>query len=170
MSVPNVSFVGHGRQAYYASSVDPSLDLQPTESLNLPSATVSQAQNHPAQPLELSPSQSEIMCQKCEADPNCRRKIFKGENMKNSLRKHIREQHSGRQFERYECLLPSQSGSPCLELIKSAQNLRRHVIDRHPTEARELPSTDMKRRPNDVANAKLAAWFRKVSVREQGAA
>ena len=170
-SVPNVSSVGHGRQAYYAGSVDSSLDLQPIDRLNLPSAIVSQAQNQPAQPHALSPSQFEIICPECEADTNCRRKIFKGPNRKNTLRKHMREQHSGRQFERYKCLLLNQSGSSCLELIKSAQNLRRHVIDKHPNEACELPRPDLSmRRPNHVANAKLTAWFEKVPIQQQGAA
>ena len=167
-TVRNTSSVGNGRHSRYASSVCSRLGSEPLGTLGPPPAALSPghyAQSQSTQPSAVFSSESEITCPECEADPNRKRKIFKGPNRKNSFGKHILNQHSSRRFERYKCSLQCASGSPCLELIKSAQNLRRHVEDKHPKESHQLPPTDAaRRRPNDVAKAKLAVWFQKVSI------
>ncbi|CAD6571099.1 MAG: hypothetical protein ASARMPRED_004201 [Alectoria sarmentosa] len=112
----------------------------------------------------LSSGSSVNTCNICDDDPDCERKpAYYGtsESQKSSLRRHMRQEHSGGQNWSYQCSI-DKDGSPCGEFISRADNRRRHVELTHPKESRELPPKDAKRNANDITNAKLDGWISKV--------
>lgn len=109
---------------------------------------------------------SETRCTKCDDDPDREHKpAFQGDirSQKTSLKRHMREEHSGSQVWSYQCLLDKRDGSACMTVIKEPRGRRKHVETLHPTESGELPPTDAdKRRPNNKTDAMLGEWFAKV--------
>lgn len=120
------------------------------------------AGHRPGHPL--SSGSSMKTCTICDDDPDCERKpAYYGtsESQKSSLRRHMREEHSGGQNWSYQCSI-DKDGSPCGEFISRADNRRRHVELTHPKESRQLPPKNAKRNANDITNALLDGWIPKV--------